>query len=422
MLRALITSLTLILILSSCGNVKRKLTITAYSPGSDSHNAALALEQILEEEGWKITIVSQSHLNGIEAVREGNVDLAITSNDISIDPSGLRTVMPLYHEVITILLDKESKVNSLRTLSDFREYLKSEKPKILFSEKDSYAHLIAERLLRTQGVYPDDYEAYYFTETMEEYDDNKVEMVRKIKPDAIYLVGTEDNGIVHSLMQEGYDFGDADDQYDNVELSSTTSFANKMARCFPTVIPTYAFSIYQDHPILTLGIYTSLITNSSMDDATTYELAREIVNAFPQLITTNSSFVDLKENFNRKLLNYKLHAGSRNYFDRDKPSFFERYAEMSGVIFSMFVVTITFFVSMNRVIKQRKKDRIDVFYADAQNARHEDPETGLANLQALEDKAFNQLISERLSADASFVVFMQLLNEIREELKEKSNV
>ena len=421
MKKALLHLLSLILILSSCNQVNKKLSITAYTPGSDSHNAALALKEVLEEEGWKINVVSNSHQDGIEAVRSGEINLAVTSNDVSINSQGLRTIIPLYHEVLTVLVHKNSELAKIKTLPELRNLLEMEKPKVIFSEAGSYSQLLSKRLIEYQGISSDMYETYFFKESNGDYEEGKLETIKEIQPDAIYLVGSEDTDIVHKLMKLGYDFDQIEHQYENIEASATMSFANKMARCFPVVVPTYAFSIYQDRPILTLGIYSSLITGKNMNDATAYELAKEIVGSFPHLVTTNSSFVDLKEDFDRKLLNYKLHDGSRNYFDRDKPSFFERYAELSGVMFSMFVVFITFLVSMNRVMKRRKKDRIDVFYADAQKARVLEPKTGLANLQQLEDKAFNQLISEHLSADASFIVFMQLVNEIRTELKEKQS-
>ena len=134
---------------------------------------------------------------------------------------------------------------------------------------------------------------------------------------------------------------------------------------------------------------------------------------------------DLKEDFSRASLSFPLHNGARIFLDRDEPSFMERYAELIGVIFSILIAFMSGVYSLSGWMKQRKKDRIDVFYEQILHVKViinklndiKDVVRHIRQIQADQQKAFQMLIDEKLRADESFRIYMELSKETIQELK-----
>ena len=130
-------------------------------------------------------------------------------------------------------------------------------------------------------------------------------------------------------------------------------------------------------------------------------------------------------------LSFPLHQGSLNYLNRDEPSFFERYAELIGVSITIIVLFSGGLLRIRTYLRQRKKDKIDVYYQrllDLKYAFYENEIQLPALYKKLEEtrnKAFTGLIKEELSADSSFMIFMNLYDEIKLDLarqqEKKSN-
>lgn len=421
--RFLAHSLVLLSVLvSGCTKPNKSLTISAFVPGSDSHKAAMAIKKVLADDGWDFTIISQSHKEGIEALRNGGVDLAITSNDISNDPTGIRSLVPLYREVLISLINENSPLLHTNNLEESINVLKSNEVKVVFSEENSYSHLFAKRILTNIGITDSLYESYYFPEKSN-YDNGKLEMVKSLNPDIIYIVGNVDNEIIDKLMANGYSFKNNMNHIDHLDASYYSSLSVKKFRSFPVVVPAYSTSPSQKQAVVAYGLFSSLLSNKNLDDGLVYDLLSDLMRAQPELIRYNANFFDMSESFDLRYLNYQTHQGATDYFERNKPGFFERYAELGGVIFSMSVVIIGFLITLNKIVSQRKKDRIDVYYLAVMETRKNlNYKEALDKLTELEEKALNQMVEEKLAADSSYIVFLQMLNRTRVELEAKQNL
>ena len=119
-------------------------------------------------------------------------------------------------------------------------------------------------------------------------------------------------------------------------------------------------------------------------------------------------------------LSFPLHSGSRRYMERDEPGMLERYAETINMLVYLFFVVLTGGFALARVHSRRKKDRIDEFYsrvmAIRMRAMNEPHGPLLFELQQLELEAFGSLIAEKLAADESFRIFIELLTRAIDEL------
>ena len=405
--------------LVSCMPTGKKLTLAVYLPGSDSHLAGQAIKQSLAELGWKIDLVNMSHEDANEALRNGQVDLAITSNEASLSSQGLRTIIPLYSEVLISLMRDNSVFMEVDSIENLLSVVQGNKANFLFSYEGSYAHLFAEKLLKNEGIEPEMFNAIYFKEKTA-YKEGKKSLIQELKPDIVFLLNTPINPLANDIMELGYSIRNIDGQSFDLEYGFLSSFATRLPRSYPIVIPAFAMSRKQTEPIGTLGIKTSLICSKELDENLVYDFVKDLMWSQPELIELNPQFFEMSEDFDQRFLNYRVHPGSQSYFERDEPGFFERYAELTGVMFSMVVVLFGLMTGLRRVYSQRQKDRIDEYYLHLIEARQEkDISVAILRVQELEEKALNQLVQEKLSADNAFVVLMQLIDQIRRELKDK---
>ena len=136
-------------------------------------------------------------------------------------------------------------------------------------------------------------------------------------------------------------------------------------------------------------------------------------------------FSSMRTDFDPLDLNFPLHSGARRYFERNEPSFIERYAETINMLAYVAALVLTAFLAAARWRAQRKKDRIDTFYSRAmairERAADEDSATLEQELRELEREAFESLINEKLAANESFRIFTDLMQRVRAELERRKD-
>lgn len=104
------------------------------------------------------------------------------------------------------------------------------------------------------------------------------------------------------------------------------------------------------------------------------------------------------------------------YLNRDQPTFLERYAELVALLFSVAVVLLGAAGSVMRMLRRTKKDRIDVYYQKVQDVEQrlldseDDVRAAQRELEQLKALAVQQLQEERLQANESFSIFLDLLH------------
>ena len=112
------------------------------------------------------------------------------------------------------------------------------------------------------------------------------------------------------------------------------------------------------------------------------------------------------------------------YIERDAPSVYERYSGIAEVAVTLLIGVLRGGYALIRIYQIRRKDRIDVFYAEAISIRDaallstdlKVRQKGVADARALQNRAFDMLVHEKLAADESFRIFITLSNDVIQDL------
>ncbi len=189
-----------------------------------------------------------------------------------------------------------------------------------------------------------------------------------------------------------------------------------------TRIPALTYNLPgNEEGIEALAVDMLLVSHRRVDASLIYALTQMLVEQKPRVAATEPAlFRWLTMDFSGDLLAYPLHRGARQYLERDEPGFLERYAETLNFLVYIAVLLVTGVLAFGRWRARRRKDRIDGFYQRVLALRTESPSLGvddtLEALEVIERDAFDALISERLAADDSFRIFMELATALRRDV------
>jgi len=346
-------------------------------------------------------------------VAEKKADFGITQNDviiselkpdISLEKSGLRTVAPLYPEVLFIIYPDSLNPTSLKDLVTGR--------RLGLGPKNSGVTQVLYALFKHYNIDSTD-----FTVVNTPFNENIVSE----KIDVSISLTTGYNNIrIRKMLQNNdlrlFSLGDPN----LIERGSEVEgfcFHYTVAR--PFVIPK---GIYADHPlkpILTVAIDAVILTHKETDNTVVYEMAKAI---FEQKLH-NPILTTIGKNYNMSSLNYPLHPGTRMYLDRNKPSF---WIENGELILSLIIAFVGIVTAAWRWQKRRRKNKVDVFYKEVleidknlENILDSEYKVSEARqkLKSIKHHAFQMLIDENIEANESFRIFQALLEDLIRKLE-----
>ena len=196
----------------------------------------------------------------------------------------------------------------------------------------------------------------------------------------------------------------------------------------PYFLPRGTLGIAQTEPTLTVAVDVVLICRASQDPEQVARLVATLVEHRSQLVSENPVFQDLPTSLEGRTLQYPLHEGVHQYLERDKPTFFERYAETIGLVITLLSLGYAGLVTVTQTRKRRRKNRIDTYYTIVMDLEQRAPElatlaevhTEQRRLLAVRHKALHELADERLDADASFVILLDLVRSAQVGLEARA--
>ena len=111
---------------------------------------------------------------------------------------------------------------------------------------------------------------------------------------------------------------------------------------------------------------------------------------------------------------------------RDEPTYIERYSGVAELLVTLLIASVSGLIAVKNIYRIRRKNRIDEFYLETIRIRDsvtvdtttDELATAIAKIHALKNRAFDLLVDERLAADQSFQVFIDLARESIDQINE----
>lgn len=352
----------------------------------------------------------------LTAIENGHADLGIVQNDARSSPH-VRVVTPLHMEVLHILRRRDVAIESLHDLRGRR---------VAVGREGSGTENLVRNLLRHYGMTYDAFEASHVGTNA------AVDALIAGEIDVLFMV----TGLKSDACQRAVDSG----QVTFVSIGSpdvvqgeVEGFRLEYPHVQRYVIPVLTYSSSASGvmgepatPTSTLAVNALLVCRSDLDTETAYTIAAAIHGHRHLLASTHEAGWQVREVFNHLDLQYPLHAGAAQYYQRNEPGFLVTYAETMGFLLSVLVTLMAALTGLRAWIGRVMKNRMDVYYQNIGNIlnRLEAPGLTSAKLVAIEDslddlrsRAFKDLIAENLRADEAFLIFQTLMAECRHRLE-----
>jgi TRAP-type uncharacterized transport system substrate-binding protein len=332
----------LILTIHSCDIVSPQRHFIIAVPDGDFtyHNSANHLKTFLEKGGFSIEIITC--LNAIEAnkmVAEGKADLTFIMNHSSFIPEAigdgagkLRTILPL-SERLFFLFYKDGTIND--SLTD-RELLSNKSIGIEVLNGETHTNL--ERLMQKGKIE---------NVTIVQKDDN---------PDYIHFWGTYYGERATNLLENNWR-----------ERSISSSWINFITLNSPALTPITLPAIPgipSSMDINTFSVRTLLVGRSGLGEKAAYQLIEYVIKHKLELMGYDLMYRDISEHFDQTSVLYPLHDGTDAYRLRNEPTFFERYANLLALLFSVAVIVFGGIQAYRNKIAKNKKDRLDMYFLE----------------------------------------------------------
>ncbi len=400
--------LTTLLSLAACDSDPVELRLVA--PSSDLDLEIVQYLGVLLDQSPAVRIrVGGDQQTGEDALNmliAGEADLALVSNFLPYRED-ITTVMPLYPSVLHIAYRIGRDASSGPALLN--------QAKIYAGKEGSASRLMLETVVARMNLPKD---AYSYAERPSAETTESPDVVVVFAPISPKRVAEFDGYRLFSI-------GSPSDIGTGTAIDAATAL-NPPLRSF--IIPATIYGAATPEPIVTVAVDKILVARSDLDSSVVYDLVNEIQRLRPALSATRPGlFEQLTDDFDIGRSTFVVHAGTQDYLQRSEPTIYERYSGVAEVVVTLMIALVSVTLAGFRVIKMRRKNRIDRFYSAALKIRDLINDTSRDNelselaikLRELQDDAFDQLVDEKLAADESFRIFITLSNDILAQVDAK---
>ncbi|MGB7326773.1 MAG: TAXI family TRAP transporter solute-binding subunit [Rubripirellula sp.] len=397
----------------------QRVTMSTGSESGVYHQLAKELGDAFENHRPSVEWTMRSSAGSAENVarlESGATDVAIVQNDAMAN-AAVRSLAMLYTESLHLVCRRDAKITCLNDLA---------KQKTNLGSMDGGTFQLVRELLSFSRIkLPDDNQSYLG------FQDAEAGLISGEVDAAFFLVGVGAEVIGRLLSDDRFELVPIHIQVgpDVDTLVSEKAFIDGFRTHYPyatyTEIPLMAYEGKPRRPTAAVGIGAVLACRDDWDD----DLARDLVQtlfAHKAVLGHQISLLSgLDENSSRSSLQFPLHQGAESYYRRNEPGFLAENAESMGLLITLALLTFSGLHGVKKWVDQNRKNRVDVYYQRVQelqaNASQSDGNSGAASwyqtLNEIESQACEELISERLDADHSYVILQNMIARCRRELE-----
>ena len=399
--------------------VTQELRFAAGQDGGNYLPLAESIAGILEEEGEGLRVVvekSDGSRENASRLSKGEVDLGLVQNDTE-GPAGLRALVPLHLGALHFLVRSDSEVRSLSDLQGKKVAVGREQSGSFQVVNALLAHfeISGEVELLPLGI----------GEACEELEEGKV--------DALLIVLSLKSPRIDQLVNSGkarfVGIGES-----AKEGSVIDGFRLSYPFVEPYLIPRFSYAMPDGErsgqpaeAIPTVGIRTILVARKDLPNRVAREVTRLVIENRNELTRRQHDFTLLASPEDGGAMQFPLHPGAAEYYQRHEPGFLVRYAEVIGLLMSLGVALYGLTRTGRRWLEQGRKDRIDEYYLELnemldemlQPMSEKKLDEVQERLQGIRSTALKMLARERLEPDESFRIFQTVLAEASTQVRAK---
>jgi TRAP transporter TAXI family solute receptor len=350
---------------------------------------------------------TQGSLENMHLLDSGAVDLAVVQSDTP--PAGnARLVASLFEEELHVLLARA-------IADDIESVLDLAGRRVSLGSPQSGTRHVAERVLRHLDV--------SVGEDVPLAPADAVAALTNGELDALFLLTAVPSPTVGRLARaDAIRFASLGDP--QIQGNRADALALVYPRLHATVIPQSTYGHLPLRPTLSVGVTAELMCSRDLDADVVGRITRAVFNAHVDRVDLPEEAIALvgrvHERYVRGGGSVPYHPGAITYYERFEPPFVVEYAEAISLGLTLLVGAWSGWIALRQWIQRRKKNRIDAYYLEVTT---DPPDLITANRQQLlerrarlitiRERAFADLVDERLEADESFSIFQ---NQVAGEL------
>jgi TRAP-type uncharacterized transport system substrate-binding protein len=387
--------------LVACDSAPTTLRLVAPSSQLDLEIAHSLAETLGKGSTFRLEISSEQQAGevALDMLLAGEADMALVSNYLPFR-EGITTAMPLYPSVLHVVYREG------RDTSNFLTLLKH--ASVYAGVKGSASRQMFERIAERTGLSDDDYS----------YIDASADPATVIPDIVVVFAPISPQRMAEFEDYRMFSFG-APEDIGNGSVVDAAALLNRPLR--PFVIPATTYGAANTGPVVTVAVDKILVVRSDIAASIVYDLIGEIHRSRPALSVARPGVFDqLGDDFDVSRSTFVLHPGAQDFLQREEPTIYERYSGVAEVFVTLLIALVSAAFAIIRIVKIRRKNRIDEFYSAAIEIRNSITQSSTIDeitlaadqIRKLQNTAFEQLVDEKLAADESFRIFITLSNDI----------
>lgn len=380
----------------------RRPLVMATGPEEGAYHAlGGALARLIEEEGLAPSVTvraTEGSRENMALLSRGEVDLAILQSDTRGEGSA-RLITALFDEALHVLI-ATGVADQLTRIGDLSGR------RVALGAAASGTRQVAERILDHFGIEP-----------AEDLTVGPAEAVDRLETgalDAMFVLTALPSPAVATVAgRERVRFlslGRAQERG-----SEADALALVFPRLHATTIPRGTYGSVPLEPVRTVGVTAQLVGHRDLDEDLVLEITGALFALRGRLNDTphELAFGDLLgERYTPGAAGLAYHPGAVAYYERFQPPFIVEYAEALSLGLTLMVGIWSAALAIRGWARRTRKNRIDAYYVevvrDAPELSRASREELLARrdrLVKVRERAFIDLVAERLAADESFSIF-----------------
>jgi len=403
------------------------LTIAAGDETGESYIISQAIKKVIEQKSnIQLQVkATKGTTQNIEMLSTGKAQLAtaqvdVAAEKIALSKANVRTVALLYKDTFQLVV-KNPQINQFVQLKG--------KTIALAASGGQYQSFLT--VAKHFGLSEKDFKITGLDSNgkpIPAYNDELADKdFRENKADAVFRVRAIGNKSIADLVNNH--------QGKLISIPQAEAMKIKQPAFESAIIPQGAYRGHFPVPSIdlpTVAISRLLLTNDQVDASiirkliqTIYENRQEIANEIPQ---NHAEIKPLIYSISRPKENsgvdISLHPGAVAFYEKDKPSFIQEYADYVGLLLTIFLITLQWIRQLKLWIAQSKKDEADEYLKSAISLM-KPGQYQLEERQKLLDETFNKaakaLVDEKISQE-SFRTFNEAYKNTREAIERDKQV